>query len=127
MLVSKAMTVNFILPTGDCSIEGNWMNPTVKTRLGGLFILALSAGFVVYGWHTRLTEGTYMPKASFLFPVFAFLGLALLIYPITKAESLAKYGTPQMPWKHLPLGMKILVGVGFLAGALNSALISGKL
>jgi hypothetical protein len=100
------------------------MDPKLKARLGGVFIFALGAGFVAYGWHTRLTQGTYMPKASFLFPIFAFLGMALMIFPITKAESLAKYGTAQMPWRHLPLGMKILVGVGFLAGILNWALIS---
>jgi hypothetical protein len=102
------------------------MDSKLKARLGGLFIFALSMGFLVYAWHVRLTEATYMPKANFLFPVFLFLGLALMVYPITKAESLAKYGQEQMPWRHLPLGMKILVGVGFLAGALNWALISGR-
>jgi hypothetical protein len=103
------------------------LDPKLKARLGGLLFFATGVGFTAYNWYTAFTQGTYMPKASFLFPVCASMGLSLMIYPITKAESLAKYGSEQMPLRHFPVGSKIIIVIGFLAGALNWALISGKL
>jgi len=60
-------------------------------------------------------------------PFFACLGLALVLYPITKEESVQKYGTPQMPWKHMPLGMKMLVVIGILLGLLQWAFFAGTM
>ena len=103
------------------------LEPRTKVRLGGLFILAIGLGGIVYNWYTVLTQGVYWQKASFLFPFFACLGLSLIIYPSSKAENLAKYGTEQLKWQHMPTGQKIIIIVGVVLGALQWAFFSGHL
>lgn len=93
----------------------------------GAFILTVGVAGTAYNWYSVLTRGAYWQKASFLFPFFACLGLSLLIYPITKAESLAKYGSEQIPWQHIPFGQKALIVLGVLLGALQWAIFSGHL
>jgi Zn-dependent protease with chaperone function len=73
------------------------MTPHAKCRLLGLIVLIAGVGGSAYIWHSVLTTGIYWPKASFIFPVFACFGLSLIAYPSSKAESLAKYGSEQMP------------------------------
>lgn len=103
------------------------MNSNTRARLIGLMIFVIGAGGTGYMWYSVLTEGVYWDKASFLFPFFTFLGLSLIIYPISKEESLAKYGSPQIPWKHIPIGQKILIALGVLAGIVQWAFFSGKI
>jgi hypothetical protein len=101
------------------------MSSNMKGRLIGLFILVLSIGGIIYNWHSVLTRGLYWQKASFLFPFFACLGFSLILYPITKAESLAKYGSEQIPWKHIPTAQKLIILLGVVLGALQLALFAG--
>jgi hypothetical protein len=51
----------------------------------------------------------------------------MMIYPMSKAESLAMYGFEQMPWKYIPIGQKLLIVLGVLLGALQWALFSGHI
>ena len=97
----------------------------LKQKLIGLFLLAFGTGMVIFGWYHALVEGVYWKKASFLFPFFAFLGLSIFLYPITKEECLAKYGSEQLGWRHMPVVQKTLIIVGVIAGIVNWALISG--
>ncbi|QDQ27038.1 hypothetical protein FNU76_12075 [Chitinimonas arctica] len=103
------------------------MSPNTKSRLLGLLIFAIGVGGAAYTWYSVLAEGRYAQKASFLLPFFACLGLSLMIYPMSKAESLAKYGSEQIPWEHIPMGQKVLIFLGVVLGALQWSFFSGHL
>lgn len=103
------------------------MSSTAKSRLIGLLIFAAGLGGTGYSWYSVLTRGVYWQKASFLFPFFACLGLSIVLYPMSKAESRSKYGTEQMPWKYIPFGQKALILLGVVLGALQWAVFSGRL
>ena len=78
-------------------------------------------------WHSVLTRGVYWPKASFIFPFFACLGLSVFLNPITKAECVENFGSKNLPWKHMPDVQKILIIVGVVLGAVQVGFFSGKL
>lgn len=103
------------------------MDSRLKARLIGFMMFAIGAGGTGYLWYSVLTKGVYWEKASFLFPFFAFLGISVILFPFSKEESLALYGTEQIPWKHIPVGQKVLVGLGVLAGIAQWAFFSGKI
>ena len=104
------------------------MNEKLKQRLGGVFLISLGIGFTIYEWREALTTGVYHPKVAFLCPAAAFLGLAVLLFPMTKAELLVKYGVERpSSLAHYSWGQKILFLLAIAAGALNWALISGTL
>ena len=103
------------------------MSPTTKVRLIGLFAFGVAVGGTVYNWYSALSQGVYWPMVSFLFPFFACLGLSVMLYPMSKAEALAKYGSEQLAWRHMPLGQKTLVLLGVALGALQWALFSGHI
>ncbi len=104
------------------------MDQKLKQRLVGVFLIVVGTGYTVYEWRNALTSGTYHPKVAFLFPVFAMLGLAVLLFPVTKEDMLAKYGVERpSSLRHYSGGQKILFLLAIAAGALNWALMSGKL
>lgn len=103
------------------------MSSKSTQRLIGLFVLVVAASGLVYHWHVVLTKGVYWEKASLAFPFFAFLGIAILFFPMTKEECLAKHGSEQLTWSFMPLQQKILVIAGAIAGLVNWALISGRI
>ncbi len=97
-------------------------------RLIGVLMILIGIGFVVYGWQKVLAEGVYWPKASFIFPALAFVGLAIFLYPMSKEECLERYGVEKpQSWSHFNGAQKSLIVLGFAAGALNWAFISGTL
>jgi hypothetical protein len=89
-------------------------------RLVGLCFLALGGGFTAWSWYTALTEGHYYRRAVALFPVFAVVGLGLLLFPIDMERFRAEHGIDR-PQKlaHYPLAWKLLVGVALAAGLGN--------
>jgi hypothetical protein len=97
-------------------------------RLIGPLLLLISAGFLIHQWHIALTEGRYWQKSRFLFPFFTFLGLAVLLFPMTSQECLERYGVekPQI-WSHFTSAQKALVILGVAAGVANQFLISGAI
>jgi len=103
------------------------MSPNTKVRLIGLLLFSIGVGGAAYNWYSVLSNHLYWQKASFLFPLFACLGLSLVLYPMSKADSLAKYGSEQVPWKYIPAGQKLLILVGLMLGALQWALFAGHL
>jgi Zn-dependent protease with chaperone function len=104
------------------------MKTKLQQRLAGLFILLIGVGFTVYGWSSALQTRRYSPKAAFLFPVFAGLGLALLLFPVSRDELMSKYGVDRpRSLSHYSWGQKIMFLVAFAAGALNCALLSGTI
>lgn len=103
------------------------MSSKFKQRLIGLFVLLVSAGALVFHWHIALTKGLFWEKTSLAFPFFGFLGIAILLFPITKEECLAKHGSEQLTWSFMPVQQKILVLAGAVAGIVNWALISGRI
>jgi len=104
------------------------MNQKLKQRLGGALFIVVGAGGTIYEWREALASGVYQPKVAFLFPVFAVLGIMLLLFPTSKEDLLAKYGVERASsLAHYSWGQKILILVALAAGALNWALISGTL
>jgi len=100
----------------------------LQQRLAGLFILIIGVGFTIYGWTSAMETHRYNPKAAFLFPLFAVLGVALLAFPVTRDELMAKYGVEKpRSLSHYSWGQKILFVVAIAAGALNYGLLSGKI
>jgi hypothetical protein len=98
-----------------------------KQKRIGMVIMFIGLGGIAIIWHSVFTKGIYWPKPSALFPFLACLGLSIYMYPLGKKESLMKYGSAQVPWKHIPKKQKLLLGIGFLLGVLHWALLSGKL
>jgi hypothetical protein len=89
-------------------------------RIAGLFLLLLGAGFVAWQWHTALTEGGFSPKAAAFFPMFAVLGLGMMLFPIDRAELMAKHGVEKpQSFKHLPPAWKFFLVLAIAAGAGN--------
>lgn len=94
-------------------------------QLGGLFILLLSLGFIVWTWWTAFFEGYYYLKASFIFPPFFFIGLGLLLFPDYKTERIKRgEDVSQLEGLKLltPRWWAILI-IGLLAGLGNYLLI----
>jgi len=100
----------------------------LQQRVAGLFMLLVGIGFTIYGWTSAMQTHRYSPKTAFLFPFFAGLGIALLAFPVTRDELMAKYGVEKpRSLSHYSWGQKILFLVAIAAGALNYALLSGKI
>jgi hypothetical protein len=100
----------------------------LRQRVGGLVMLLIGIGFTIYGWTSAMETQRYSPKAAFLFPFFAGLGIALMAFPVTRDELMAKYGVEKpRSLSHYSWGQRILFLVAITAGVLNCALLSGKL
>jgi hypothetical protein len=103
------------------------MDPKVKARLGGVFLVAIGAWLLVSEWRSALTDGIYHPKASAIAPFSIVLGAMLLIYPITKQEIREKYGSDQLRWAHMNGPQKVLTVLAFVLALCNWLLISGTI
>lgn len=79
----------------------------------------------IYNWHLFRTAGRFFDKESILFPFFAFLGLSVMIYPLTKEERISRFGKDQIPFRGLPAGQKILVGTGLIIGIVQWLWLEG--
>ena len=103
------------------------MTPETRQRLIGIFLVACSTWLIAFNWNSLLTAGKYWPKASFIGPVFFFLGLMVILYPISKQACLEKYGSEQLSWGHMSVGQKSFIVVAMLAGVVNWMLMSGRI
>lgn len=104
------------------------MASKLKQRLVGVLLIVLGVGFTVNEWINAATEGVYHPKVAFLFPCFAVLGFAPLLFPMTKEDLLAKFGVEKpSSLGHYSMGQKIIFVLAIAAGALDWALLSGTL
>ena len=45
-------------------------------------MIVVGVGFTLYGWMSAMQTHRYSPKAAFLFPFAAGLGVALLVFPV---------------------------------------------
>ena len=61
-----------------------------KQRTAGALIFAGCSGFTAWSWYTFLTKGYCYEKAMVLFPAFAVIGLALVIFPGYREERAAR-------------------------------------
>ena len=110
------------------SSAGDQLKTRLQQRLGGLLIFIVGIGFTIYGWTSAMETHRYSPKAAFLFPFFAGLGIALMAFPVTRDELMAKYGVEKpRSLSHYSWGQKTMFLAAFAAGALNYAAISGKI
>jgi len=105
--------------------KGSVIESQFGQRLIGLLVLILGGGFTAWSWYTALTEGYYYRKAVALFPVFAVVGLGLLLFPIDVKRLQAEHGVrrPQS-LAHYPLAWKVLFFVALAAGLGNWLAIS---
>ncbi|PKG34289.1 MULTISPECIES: hypothetical protein [Psychrobacter] len=81
------------------------------TRIGGIFIMLVSAATLYYIFTSSEQS---VPRIYVVLPFMFMLGFGLMLFPISKAETLHLYGTTQIPFKHMPLGMKICFGIGIV-------------
>lgn len=84
------------------------------TRLGGIFIMVVIGATLFYIFSSNPQS---LPRLYIVLPFIFMLGLGIALFPISKAESLHLYGTTQMPFKHMPLGLKICIVIGALLSA----------
>lgn len=81
----------------------------LKSRLGGLLLLFISSGMIWAVFSHKL----HVIGSSFVaMPLFFMIGICLLIKPINRAESFYLYQTPNIPWKKLPILIKVLIILG---------------
>ncbi len=102
--------------------EAAWAKARTRQRLIGILLALAGTGATAYLWQQALVQGVYWPKASFLTPVFAFLGLSIALFPMGKEEAQARYGSTQLGWTNLRPMQKRLIIAGLVAGALNACL-----
>ncbi|WP_296405437.1 hypothetical protein [Psychrobacter sp.] len=81
------------------------------TRLAGIFIMIVAAATLFFIFTINAET---VPRIYVVLPFFLMLGLGIMLFPISKAESLHLYGTTQMPFKHMPLGLKACIIMGAL-------------
>ncbi len=104
------------------------MKSKLQQRVAGLLMLVVGIGFTIYGWNSAMQTHRYSPKAAFLFPFFAGLGIALLAFPVTRDELMARYGVEKpRSLSHYSWGQKSVFLLAIAAGALNYALLSGNI
>ena len=62
-----------------------------KTQIsGGIFIASVSFAFIVWTWWTAIDRGYFYPKASFIFPMFFVLGIAVILFPDYRRERIER-------------------------------------
>jgi hypothetical protein len=92
----------------------------IGQRLVGLFLAVLGGGATAWSWYTALTWGYYYRKAVVFFPLFAVVGLGILLFPIDRERLRAEYGTAKpQGLAHLPLVWKVLLVLAVLAALGN--------
>jgi hypothetical protein len=82
----------------------------LKTRLLGVGLILLFAGFIYYGWHQLHSEGQYSLKMAAFGPLGVVGGLFLLLFP-------DKGGKPETTRDKLIV--LVVFGVGVAAGLVN--------
>lgn len=92
-------------------------------RLIGLLMMVICGAEIIHGWHYALTNAVYWPKVSVLMPVCAAIGLAMFLFPMSKEECFAKYGSEQLGWSHMRIELKVILVAGLIAGFANWAFI----
>ena len=107
-------------------MENHQNIPSRKVQqIGGLFILLISLGFIVWTWYMALFNGHYYPKAGMIFPPFFLVGLGLILFPdyrterITRGENISHLSGLSL----LTARWWTILVIGLLAGFGNFALI----
>ena len=59
-------------------------------RIAGALIFSGCAAFTGWSWYTFMTKGYCYEKAAVIFPAFAVIGLALVIFPGYREERAAR-------------------------------------
>lgn len=94
------------------AIAQQFSKERVKARIAGCFIALVGGSITAYILTTPLQS---VVAIAFIAPLFLMLGIGLIIHPISKAESLYRHGTAQLPWKDFPAILKLctIIGVCF--------------
>ena len=66
------------------------MASRLTQQIGGALIAAIGACGTFYCWSVALDRGLLYQKASMIFPAFAVLGVALILFPGYKEERLQR-------------------------------------
>jgi len=74
------------------------VTPRAKARILGLFISLMGIGLVAANCYDFLNRGIYYPKTSVFGPFFTCPGLSLMLYPMTKEESVQRFREPANFW-----------------------------
>jgi hypothetical protein len=101
--------------------KGVFMYSRQQQKLGGLFILIIGIGFTLWNWHNLLAHGFYYRKTALIFPMFAVIGLGLIIFPGYREERLAKGENIEnlSGLRLLTPRWWAILGAALLAGGLN--------
>ena len=96
-----------------------------KQILAGIFIALLSLGFIIWTWWTAFYKGYFYPKASFIFPMFFVIGIAVVLFPdyrrerIERGEDISQLSGMQL----FTARWRAVLVIAFLAAATNYFLL----
>ncbi|WP_010113697.1 hypothetical protein [Acinetobacter sp. P8-3-8] len=93
------------------SIAQQFSKERMITRLIGCLITTLSGAIL---WHIINTSPQPVVQITFVSPFMFMLGIGIILTPISKAESLHRYGTTRLPWKLFPPTLKLCIIIGVL-------------
>lgn len=104
------------------------MNARVKQRLAGTILAFVGAAFTAWIWFTALTEGSFLVKASLLFPAVFVVGVGLMLVPDFREERIARGEdiTELQGWRLITPRWWAILATGLLAGAINFYLLSSR-
>jgi hypothetical protein len=87
---------------------------TSRQQATGFFMLSIGACLFLWTWKRALAYCRYQTSAAFFFPVFAIIGLGLIIFPLGE-----KFQGQQLELSKLPFIWKIILSTAIFAGVLN--------
>jgi hypothetical protein len=101
----------------------------IRSKVGqqvvGAIALVIAGACIFWTWQTATSQGYYDRSAAIMFPVFAVVGLGLVLLPIEMEKQRSKFGDEteqgmaQLPWE-----WKLLLGVAVAAGLGNWYLLA---
>jgi hypothetical protein len=97
----------------------------LKQSIGGFLISGFSAAMIWFTWNHAIENGEFSVKASILFPVFAVLGVAMMLFKFPKDERLARGEdiSSLAGWRILTTPWRIASVAAILAPLLNYYLL----
>jgi hypothetical protein len=104
------------------------MNARVKQRLAGAIFASAGAAFTGWIWYSALTEGSFLVKASLLFPAVFVVGVGLMLFPDFREERIARgEDVSQLQgWKLITPRWWAILASGLLAGVVNYYFLSSR-
>ena len=94
------------------------MVPRSSQQLGGAIIALIASWLSIWIWHKPVTSHPFYLKGAVLFPAFAVVGLALILFPGYREERIAQGEdiSKLHGWRLITLRWWAVLAVGILVG-----------